>query len=256
LQYPYGQGQIQTVAPGQVMQPQPGQPGGMVQSGGMVMSGSMGFQQPGVAPQGPQPGAQAPGAPPQGFGPQPGFQPSEPPDPNDPGVSQGSPDQVQPQPPPQPAYPPNASTLPQNYSQQRPGPFVNQQSYVQQQQPSINPVTPYMPQPPVQTNPGQTGQQPVSTNPVDLINQQLRGGGQRTGLGGPGGQALGAGIAGVATTSEMEGIKVYNKHTKYNEWEFIYDPRKDLTSPASRAMVPQPGFGGGSPAVPGAGQKK
>jgi len=38
---------------------------------------------------------------------------------------------------------------------------------------------------------------------------------------------IGGGIAGVATTLEAEGIKVYNERTKYNEWEFIYDFRKD-----------------------------
>jgi hypothetical protein len=38
---------------------------------------------------------------------------------------------------------------------------------------------------------------------------------------------IGGGIAGVATTLEAEGIKVYNERTKYNEWEFVYDFRKD-----------------------------
>ncbi len=47
----------------------------------------------------------------------------------------------------------------------------------------------------------------------------------------PGSQTMGAGICGVATKLEGEGIKLYNKRSKYNEWEFIYDPRKDATSP-------------------------
>ena len=38
---------------------------------------------------------------------------------------------------------------------------------------------------------------------------------------------IGPGIAGVASTSEDEGILVYNDKTKYNEWEFIYDPTKE-----------------------------
>jgi len=42
-----------------------------------------------------------------------------------------------------------------------------------------------------------------------------------------GGQVIGGGIAGVASTLEAEGIMVYNDRTKYNEWEFLYDIRKD-----------------------------
>ncbi len=42
-----------------------------------------------------------------------------------------------------------------------------------------------------------------------------------------GGQVIGGGIAGVASTLEAEGIMIYNDRTKYNEWEFLYDIRKD-----------------------------
>ncbi len=35
------------------------------------------------------------------------------------------------------------------------------------------------------------------------------------------------GIAGVASKLESESIKIYNDRSKYNEWEFIYDPRQD-----------------------------
>jgi hypothetical protein len=35
------------------------------------------------------------------------------------------------------------------------------------------------------------------------------------------------GIGGVASRLEAESIKVYNDRSKYNEWEFIYDPRQD-----------------------------
>ena len=41
-----------------------------------------------------------------------------------------------------------------------------------------------------------------------------------------GGQTIGGGIAGVASTSEGEGVKVYNDRTMYAEWEFIFDPQK------------------------------
>jgi hypothetical protein len=40
------------------------------------------------------------------------------------------------------------------------------------------------------------------------------------------------GIAGVASKLEMEGIMVYNDRSKYNEWEFIYDPRTEVTTVA------------------------
>jgi hypothetical protein len=42
-----------------------------------------------------------------------------------------------------------------------------------------------------------------------------------------GGATIGGGIAGVASKLEQEGIKIYNDHTAYNEWEFVYDSTKD-----------------------------
>ncbi len=54
----------------------------------------------------------------------------------------------------------------------------------------------------------------------------------------------GGGIAGVASKSEQQGIKVYNDRTKYNEWEFVYDPRKDKTNPMSAYGQGFPGGGG------------
>ncbi len=38
----------------------------------------------------------------------------------------------------------------------------------------------------------------------------------------------GAGIAGVASKYEATGIRIYKDHAKYNEWEFIYDPRDEI----------------------------
>ncbi len=59
------------------------------------------------------------------------------------------------------------------------------------------------------------------------------------------GQTIGGGIAGVASKLEAQGIKVYNERTKYNEWEFVYDPRKDMTNPMMAGpqlgVQPQPG---------------
>jgi hypothetical protein len=40
-------------------------------------------------------------------------------------------------------------------------------------------------------------------------------------------QAIGGGMAGVASKYEQGGIKVYKDRTSYNEWEFVYDVTKD-----------------------------
>ncbi len=40
-------------------------------------------------------------------------------------------------------------------------------------------------------------------------------------------------LAGVASNLEAESIKVYNDRTKYNEWEFLYDPRQDRAAMAA-----------------------
>ena len=40
-------------------------------------------------------------------------------------------------------------------------------------------------------------------------------------------QVFERGIAGVASTSEDVGVRVYNGKEAYNEWEFVYDYRKD-----------------------------
>lgn len=44
--------------------------------------------------------------------------------------------------------------------------------------------------------------------------------------GGAVGQQLGGGVAGVASKAEAPAIMVYYEHTKYNEWEFIFDLTK------------------------------
>ena len=57
-----------------------------------------------------------------------------------------------------------------------------------------------------------------------------------------GGSPIAAGsIAGVASKVERRGIKIYNDHNKYNEWEFIYDFSKDRTGAGQLAgMMGQP----------------
>jgi hypothetical protein len=60
------------------------------------------------------------------------------------------------------------------------------------------------------------------------------------------------GIAGVASTAEGKGIHVVNDHTKYKEWEFVYDLKKDKTvvgaaGVAQQQQVQQQMQGGANP---------
>ena len=65
--------------------------------------------------------------------------------------------------------------------------------------------------------------------------------GQPTALGG---QQIGGGIAGVASTKEAPSMKIYNGREKYNEWEFVYDFRRDPTMLGRQVQ--------GAPVQPGA----
>jgi hypothetical protein len=57
---------------------------------------------------------------------------------------------------------------------------------------------------------------------LQIINSQIRGGS------GSGGTLFGGLIAGVASTSEDAGIKTLDGRSKFKEWEFIYDMRRDM----------------------------
>ena len=92
------------------------------------------------------------------------------------------------------------------------------------------------------------GQQPGQNQALGLINQMLQqpravapAGGAATQQ--PGTTQIGGGIAGVASTLERGGIKVYNEKDKYNEWEFLFDLTQDKTG-----LGQQPGQ---NPAAPG-----
>lgn len=61
------------------------------------------------------------------------------------------------------------------------------------------------------------------------------------------GPTIGGGpIIGVASTSAQQSIKVLNDKDHYNEWEFVYDPRFDLTAQQPQAQQP-PGTAGQKP---------
>jgi hypothetical protein len=85
---------------------------------------------------------------------------------------------------------------------------------------------------------GQPGQNPAVNAIMQQLTQPRPGGlaGVTGGMAGTG-QATGGGIAGVGTTVVAEGIKIYNDRTKYNEWEFIYDPKKEKRPVASPAAL-------------------
>jgi hypothetical protein len=100
------------------------------------------------------------------------------------------------------------------------------------------------------TNPGANGpqvpgfQQPgtVPGAPNNAAADMIRGilttprpGGMPT-ASGPGGQTIGGGLAGVASTSEGEGVKVYNDRSLYAEWEFIFDYQKQKQIPNPNAQ--------------------
>ena len=72
----------------------------------------------------------------------------------------------------------------------------------------------------------------ILTTPRGNMNMQVPGA--------PGLQ-IGGGIAGFASTHEAPSIKVYNERQKYNEWEFVYDSKKDkrLLGAAAGQGVPQ-----------------
>jgi hypothetical protein len=56
------------------------------------------------------------------------------------------------------------------------------------------------------------------------------------------GQTIGGGLAGVASTSDGEGVKVYNDRTLYAEWEFIFDLQKvkQIPNPNAQGAVGTP----------------
>ena len=57
----------------------------------------------------------------------------------------------------------------------------------------------------------------------DLLTTPRQGGIPGAGAG----AAMGPGIVGVASKHEGPGIKVYAERTKYQEWEFVYDPKEE-----------------------------
>jgi hypothetical protein len=92
--------------------------------------------------------------------------------------------------------------------------------------------------------PGVPGQAPAGANPaLDLIRRMLTTPNPRGLQGIPTAptaqQPATPMLAGVASNLEAEGIKVYNDRSKYNEWEFLYDPRQDRAAMAAAQAAQQ-----------------
>lgn len=264
--YPYPQTQPGQQAPG-YPQPPAGQPAWFLHR----PLGQQPQQVPYPASQ-PQAYPQQPGQPPTGYPPSPAGQPPYPVQPGQspyptqnipglPGPYGASPGAVVVYPgapassqtggaPPQPYPAPQPYPTVQPYPASQPYPGQSQPVPAYSTQPGVGgapvPGQSAYPQPGYQ--PAQTG--PAGQNPALGLIQKLLTTPRASGLtgamaGGPGGgQIMGGGIAGVASTFEAEGIKVYNERTKYNEWEFLYDPAKDRARMGQFGVAPglnQPG---------------
>jgi len=194
---------------------------------------------------------------------QPPADPNQPVQPVQPGIIPGQPVPVQqPVDPNQPAQPPTDPNQPMQPGQpgipgQQPQ-FPVQQPFPGQQPPAQNPgVTPL---------PGQAFPFPQNITPQGGGQTPIGLGSNTSGPGNGNGQAQTAasliqgllttprqppssiagfttgntgGIAGVASTAEGKGIHVVNDHTKYKEWEFVYDLKKDKTVVGAQGVAAQ-----------------
>ena len=76
-------------------------------------------------------------------------------------------------------------------------------------------------------------------NPQGLANIQ----------GAAAGGGMGSGIAGVASKVDAEGIKIYKDKTNYKEWEFVFDPAKEMKNAQGQIPGQIPGQSPGQ--IPG-----
>lgn len=263
--------QYQQYPQGAQPQPQPGQPPlqpgqpPFVQQPGFVQPtqnpGQQGYTQQGYPQPGyPQPGQAYPQAPAQTPFAQPGAsnQPGMQPYPQNPAGFQSAPGAFNPQPfPQQPgAFLPGqggaqqaqaAQMIQQILTQPRPMP-ANLAGAVTQNAPGAGGFGGPGPAPsgaPGSFNsPGGFSNSSSFNNPSTFNNPSNPG--APSSFGG-GAQAGGGGIAGVATKYKGPSIKVYADRQKYQEWEFVYDPRKEAQKQAQAAGLAgqQPGGLGG-----------
>ena len=86
---------------------------------------------------------------------------------------------------------------------------------------------------------GQTGAAGSSSG--NIFGQNPAGGNQTFG---------GGAIVGVASLSKDPTIRIYNKKTTYNEWQFIYDPTSDRRNVLLRGPYQPPVLGGAQVGIP------
>jgi len=107
-------------------------------------------------------------------------------------------------------------------------------------QPGAQGQSPYIGQPGLQAagNPAQQAAAAAIINQI-LMTPNPRG---LAGVQGAQGNLMGGGIAGVASTAKSDAIMIYQDRSKYNEWEFVYDPTKEkpLPNPAGGGSVGTP----------------
>lgn len=193
--------------------------GGRGASGGGTVGGIVndaGGDQP--PPQEPDPNQpqqpQQPGQP-VPFPGQPVQQPGDPNQPVAPQYPGQPPIPGQPSAPPMPiGFPPGLTPPSAGYQGQTPG------------APATFPQTPYVPQLPGQPSAGAAGQ-PQSA--ASMIQQILTTPRQPPASIAAFTSGNTGGIAGVASTADGKGIHLVNDHSKYKEWEFVYDLKKDKT---------------------------
>ena len=115
-------------------------------------------------------------------------------------------------------------------------PFQQQNQLQQQNQP-------YNPNQPAGGGVAPTGNTPPGQNPAAALIQNLLTSPRQAPSTTGGLTGGGTGIAGVASNAEGKGIHVVNDHTKYKEWEFVYDLKNDksVMGAAAGAMQQQLG---------------
>lgn len=139
---------------------------------------------------------------------------------------QGQPNQF----PFQPGMAPLPGGLPGALPGGFPGGFPQQQQIPQQGPQPPRPGFQQIPDPTRSAASSQTQQPGQSNQALQMINQILTNPQNRLQVGQPTGAqtpVLAGKIAGFASKHKAEGIKVIEERTKINEWEFIYDFRKD-----------------------------
>jgi hypothetical protein len=79
---------------------------------------------------------------------------------------------------------------------------------------------------------------PPAIQAIQQILGSQRGGATASGTGATGSSgpaALGAGLVGVASKKEQQGIRRYKEQTNYSYWEFVFDPREAAQNKAGGA---------------------